>query len=157
MHNRYDDPGKLVTDPERLELINGAEVCLWRGSGFEIVADLEGRTEEFERLRPFLALAAAHLGEMDNTAQRFNRLYCKGAGFPYTLSVVYPDEPYIVLEYWGEQENTQFDVVFEHKNGGFELRSFGLVREIPPDWDKAPATGKEVRGGLLSRLSSWLR
>jgi hypothetical protein len=33
-------------------------------------------------------------------------------------------------------ENTEFDVVFQYVNGDFILKSFGMVKNIPLNWDK---------------------
>ena len=41
----------------------------------------------------------------------------------------------IILKYWGTEEDRDFDVVFEFKNGKFVLRNFDTVRDIPEDWE----------------------
>ena len=42
----------------------------------------------------------------------------------------------IALEYWGARENTQYLVKFEEIDNKFILKSFGMVDDIPADWDE---------------------
>ena len=50
---------------------------------------------------------------------------------------IYIDKPnMIALEYWGTRENTQYLVKFEEIDNKFILKSFGMVDDIPADWDE---------------------
>lgn len=46
MYNRYHDIRKFITDPEKLQMMNGSEVYISSEEDYDIVVDLEGHTEE---------------------------------------------------------------------------------------------------------------
>ncbi len=137
MYDRCADLAKFITEPQELRLVNGSEVYISREEDYNIVVDLAGREELLEQLKPSMIFVAQHLFELDNMAQKFDRLHGGSRRFPYFVAIVYIDGPYIILEYWGSEENTQFDVVFERQEGGFRLNSFGTILNIPPDWERA--------------------
>ena len=156
MYNRYSDATKFVTDPSKLQIVNGSEVYI----SSDIVVDLQGHTEEFERLKPFITLVAQSICDLDNTTQKFDNLHSKSSQFPYVVAIVFIDEPNVILEYWGTEENTQFDVVFEHNDGMFTLKSFGTILNIPPDWEQTLSADHNEKTsspkGFLRRLIDWL-
>ena len=45
------------------------------------------------------------------------------------------------MEYWGCVENTQFYVRFKYIENRYILKSFGLVEDIPEDWEKEQFKG----------------
>jgi len=157
MYNRYSDIKKFVTDPSKLQIVNGSEVYISSEENYDIVIDLQGHTEEFEQLKPFITLIAQSICDLDNTAQKFDNLHSKSSQFPYVVAIVFIDDPHVILEYWGTEENTQFDVVFEHNDGMFTLKSFGTILNILPDWEQTLSndhSGKKQvpQKGFLHRL-----
>lgn len=161
MYNRYADIEKFVTDPDELQITNGSEVYISSEDNYDIVVDLQGHTEDFEQLKPFISFVAKNICELDNIAQKFDNLHSKRSQFPYVVAVVFVDNPYVILEYWGTEENTQFDVVFEHNNEKFLLKSFGTIQDIPENWEEIipTDTSKTKSGpkkGLLRKLIGWL-
>lgn len=153
-YDRYSDPGRFITDPAKLRLTKTGEVYLSPGEDYDIAADLEGREGEFEALRPRLARLAGELCGLDNMTQRFNRRVLKaGWRFPYDLAVVTLRGPEVVLEYWGREENTTFQVTFREGKEGYVLTGFGILppERIPPDWDK------EEEPPRKKTLLDWLR
>jgi len=109
MYNRYHDIKKFITDPEKLQLVNGSEVYISSEDNYDIVVDLEEHVADFENLKPLIAFVARNLCILDNTAQTFDRLYSESSRFPYDVEIVFIDIPYVTLEYWGTEVNTQFD------------------------------------------------
>ena len=138
MYNRYYDIKKLITDPEKLQIVNGSEVYISSEEDYDIVVDLKEHKEEFESLKPFIAFIARNICELDNTAQKFNRLHSGESRFPFDLELIFIDVSHVILEYWGTEVNTQFDVVFEYSKDKFTLKKFGMIQDIPADWEKAP-------------------
>ena len=138
MYNRYHDIKKFVTDPEKLQIVNGSEVYISSEEDYDIVVDLKEHKEEFESLKPFIALIARNICELDNTAQKFDRLHSGESRFLFDLELVFIDVSHVILEYWGTEVNTQFDVVFEYSKDKFTLKKFGMIQDIPADWEKAP-------------------
>ena len=114
MYNRYHDIKKFVTDPEKLQIVNGSEVYISSEEDYDIVVDLKEHKEEFESLKPFIAFIARNICELDNTAQKFNRLHSGESRFPFDLELIFIDVSHVILEYWGTEVNTQFGVVFEY-------------------------------------------
>lgn len=161
MYNRYADIEKFVTDPDELQIANGSEVYISSEDNYDIVVDLQGHTEDFEQLKPFISFVAKNICELDNIAQKFDNLHSKSSQFPYVVAVVFVDNPYVILEYWGTEENTQFDVVFEHNNEKFFVKSFGTIQDIPENWEEVipTDTSKTKNGpkkGFLRKLIGWL-
>ena len=161
MYNRYADIEKFVTDPDELQIANGSEVYISSEDNYDIVVDLQGHTEDFEQLKPFISFVAKNICELDNIAQKFDNLHSKSSQFPYVVAVVFVDNPYVILEYWGTEENTQFDVVLEHNNEKFFVKSFGTIQDIPENWEEVipTDTSKTKNGpkkGFLRKLIGWL-
>ena len=164
MYDRYADMEKFITDPDKLQIVNGSEVYISSENDYDIAVDLQGRVEEFERLKPFIVFVAKSICELDNTVQKFDSRHSwnrPGGQFQYQIAAVFVDDPYIILEYWGTEENTQFDVVFEHDKGKFLLRSFGTMQDIPENWEEiAPADARKQKSGspkgFLRKLMEWL-
>ncbi len=148
MYNRYADIEKFVTDPDELQIANGSEVYISSEDNYDIVVDLQGHTEDFEQLKPFISFVAKNICELDNIAQKFDNLHSKSSQFPYVVAVVFVDNPYVILEYWGTEENTQFDVVFEHNNEKFFVKSFGTIQDIPENWEEViPTDTSKTKNG----------
>ena len=161
MYNRYHDIKKFITDPEKLQIVNSSEVYISSEENYDIVVDLAGHIADFEGLKPFIVLVAQSLCELDNTAQKFDKLQSGSLYFPCVVSIIFIDYPYVIFEYWGTEENTQFDVVFEHSEGKFTLKSFGTISNIPSNWEEILSANRskkqEVKKkGLLRRLIDWL-
>ena len=161
MYNRYYNIEKFITDPDKLQITNGSEVYVSSEDNFDIVVDLQDRAEDFEQLKPFIAFVAQSVCELDNTAQKFDKLHSGSSQFPYIVAIIFIDDPYIIFRYWGTEENTEFDVVFEHSEGKFTLKSFGTISDIPSNWEENLSADRskkqEVKKkGLLQRLIDWL-
>lgn len=138
MYNQYHDIKKFVTDLEKLQIVNGSEVYISSEEDYDIVVDLKEHKEEFESLKPFIAFIARNICELDNTAQKFNRLHSGESRFPFDLELIFIDVSHVILEYWGTEVNTQFGVVFEYSKDKFTLKKFGMIQDIPADWEQAP-------------------
>ena len=91
MYNRYYDIKKFITDPEKLQIVNGSEVYISSEEDYDIVVDLKGHKEEFESLKPFIAFVARNICELDNTAQKFDKLHSGESRFPFDLELVFID------------------------------------------------------------------
>ena len=161
MYNRYNDIEKFVIAPNKLQVVNGSEIYISSEENYNIVVDLQGHTDEFEQLKPFIITVVQNVCELDNTAQKFDKLQSGSLYFPCVVSIIFIDYPYVIFEYWGTEENTQFDVVFEHSEGKFTLKSFGTISNIPSNWEEILSANRskkqEVKKkGLLRRLIDWL-
>ena len=160
MYNRYYDIKKFITDPEKLQIVNGSEVYISSEEDYDIVVDLKEHKEEFESLKPFIALIARNICELDNTAQKFDRLHSGESRFPFDLELVFIDVSHVILEYWGTEVNTQFDVVFEYSKDKFTLKKFGMIQDIPADWEQAPILkgnkSKQDKKSFLHGIIHWM-
>lgn len=140
IYQRYKDSGKLITDVHELELTQNAQVLIYREDQWydEVFVDLEGRAERFEKLKPHIVFVAENLSKMDAIAQKYselhgNRSFADGFEVAYILLDA-PDR--IRLGYYGMRENTEFEVIFQRIDDALILKSFGMVKDIPVDWDK---------------------
>lgn len=161
MYNRYYDIKKFITDPEKLQIVNGSEVYISSEEDYDIVVDLKGHKEEFESLKPFIAFVARNICELDNTAQKFDKLHSGESRFPFDLELVFIDVSHVILEYWGTEVNTQFDVVFEYRKGKFTLKKFGMIQDIPADWEqdlilKGNKSKQDKKKSFLQGIIHWM-
>lgn len=161
MYNRYGDIEKFITDPDKLQITNDSEVYISSEDNYDIVFDLQGHSEEFEQLKPFITFVARSVCELDNMAQKFDKLYSGNSQFNYIVAIIFIDNPYIIFRYWGTEENTEFDVVFEHSKDKFILKSFGTIFDISSNWEETLSVGRskkqEVKKkGVLRKLLDWL-
>ena len=137
-YNRYSDINKFVTDPNELKIVDNSYVYISREEDYGIALDLDERVSEFEMLKSQIVFVAEHICELDNMAQRFIYMrHPEEKEFMDTLEIVYIDDPNIVtLEYWGYHVNTQYLVEFKYEDNRFKLKSFGMVNDIPDNWEK---------------------
>ena len=161
MYNRYHDIKKFVTDPEKLQIVNGSEVYISSEEDYDIVVDLKEHKEEFESLKPFIAFIARNICELDNTAQKFNRLHSGESRFPFDLELIFIDVSHVILEYWGTEVNTQFGVVFEYSKDKFTLKKFGMIQDIPADWEqdlilKGNKSKQDKKKSFLHGIIHWM-
>ena len=161
MYNRYHDIEKFITNPEKLQIVNGSEVYISSEENYDIVVDLEGHKEEFESLKPFIAFIARNICELDNTVQKFDRLHSGESRFPFDLELIFIDVSHVILEYWGTEVNTQFDVVFEYRKGKFTLKKFGMIQDIPADWEqdlilKGNKSKQDKKKSFLHGIIYWM-
>lgn len=137
IHERYTDNSKLVMDINELKLTEDALVLIYYGDKRydEVTVDLEGEESRYEELKPYIIFVAKNLCKMDCIAQKYSR----DSEFAHRYEVAYIRlnvKDIISLRYYGMIENTEFDVVFQYVNGDFILKSFGMVKNIPLNWDK---------------------
>lgn len=139
MYDRFNDASKFIT-PDKWALDGDGFVYISGEDDYDIAVDFERCYCSFEELKPFITLVVEQITELDNTVQRF---YNKSHGFSplretefYLNLVSLPKPDFVTLEYVCEKVNSQFDVLFEYKNERFYLREFGLLKDIPEDWDE---------------------
>jgi len=87
MYNRYNNIEKFIIDPNKLQMVNGSEVYISSEENYNIVVDLQGHTDEFEQLKPFIITVVQNVCELDNTAQKFDKLQSGSPHFPYVVSI----------------------------------------------------------------------
>lgn len=140
IRKRYVDTTKLITDIEKLELTSAGEILIYCGDKWydEVTVNLEVQEEKFEELKSVIACIAKNLYKIDLIAQRYNTLYGDGK-FVSSYEIGYIclnalDE--ISVRYYGMEVNTEFDVIFQYINDEFLLKSFGMRKNIPLDWDR---------------------
>lgn len=140
IRKRYTDSSKLIVDVNELKLTKQDTVLIYceDESHDEIAVNLGAQAEKFEELKPYIIFIAKNLCKMDSIAQRYTALHGNSSfADDYEIAYICLDAPdKIRLGYYGINENTEFDVVFQHINGDFILKSFGMVKDIPPDWDR---------------------
>ena len=138
---RYNDKNSLITDADELQLSATAEVVIYREDKWysDVLFDLEGKKEKFNELKPLIVFIAENLCELDCIAQKYSALHGDDRfADGYVAAYICLREPDLVsLTYYGTYENTEFDVVFQHCDDRFILKSFGMVKDIAPDWESA--------------------
>ena len=141
IQKRYEDSTKLIVDANELELTGTAQVLVYREDKWydEITVDLQGQEEKFEELKPLIVYAAQNLCKMDVIAQRYSALhgdskFVEGYKVAYICLGALEE---ISVYYYGMRENTEFEVIFQRVGDELLLKSFGMTKNIPPDWDKA--------------------
>ena len=136
MYNRYQDIDKFITDVNELRMDKDGGVYISNEEDYGIMVDLEEQMDKFEELKSQIVFAAEHIGELDNMVQRYSKKRWNETVEDY-VALVYIDEPNLItLEYWGARVNTQYLVEFEYTDNQFVLKSFGINKDIPADWDK---------------------
>ncbi len=148
MYNRYGNTNKFITDIDKLKMDKYGTVYISEEDDYDISVCLDEQMERFEELKPVIIKVAEHVCELDNIVQRYYKKCCKNSqkyykerynidDFEDYPETIYIDKPnMIALEYWGTRENTQYLVKFEEIDNKFILKSFGMVDDIPADWDE---------------------
>lgn len=141
MYDRYGDISKFITDPDKLELAENKYVCISCESDYDIAVGLDGCYGSFDEVKPFIAFVAEHINELDNIVQKYDRRNSRNSAMhetPFDLYLISLKKPnHITLEYYCTDVNSEFNTVFEYKDGSFHLRSFGTVKNIPDDWESS--------------------
>lgn len=140
VQERYKDKDHLISDIHELSLISKSEVLIYKEDlrHDDICLDLEEAVTHFEELKPYIRFIAENLSKMDSIVQKYsesngNNRFADNFELAY-ICLKEPNE--IILTYYGANENTQFDVVFQYYKEILILKSCGLMKDILFDWDK---------------------
>ena len=141
IQRRYTEQKELIQHADELELTGGRSVLLYRGNQWleEVSVDLGREADRFEALRPYLLKIGAALSGLDASVQKYSALYGGDSRFSehyYVADMGLEGDGVLRLTYFGSVENTEFDVCFQDMGDRFLLRSYGMKKEIPPDWEE---------------------
>ena len=137
-YNRYGDRSKFVTEERQIEIFDECYIPISGETDYDMAVYLEKGVAENGDIKKYILALIEHICELDNITQKYNSIrFPQEQDFPYELVNIHIERlEDIRLEYWGCIENTQFDVGFKWVQNRFILKSFGLIKDIPEDWDK---------------------
>lgn len=128
--NRYKDKD-FIHSTHQLEIIKD-EILISKEHG--IVIGLEPyQVVKFEDLQEFIIKIISKIPELDNETQDFYETISDDTDFPHSLSVIYLDGNQIILDYWSDEVNNQFSVIFDFENDIFKLKNWNY-REVALNW-----------------------
>lgn len=140
IRKRYTDKTRLIADANELKLTDRTLIQIYQEDKWydEVYIDLEKQAVNFEELKSYIIFIARNLCEIDAIVQKYLLLHGNAAfADDCQIAYLYFDEPdKIRITYYGTHINTEFDVLFQHINDKFILKSCGMVKNIPSDWDK---------------------
>ena len=141
-YNRYERE-KFIEDASQIEVVDECYICISGEDDYDMAIYLEEDASEIEDINKYIMSLIEHIGELDNMVQKYNSIrWPQETDFPYELVNIHIDgQEDIRLEYWGCIENTQFYVRFKYIKNSYVMKSFGLVEDIPEDWEKEQFKG----------------
>lgn len=71
MYDRYKDISKFITDPDKLEIADDGYVYISGENDYDIAVNMNCYGS-FDEVKPYIALIAEHINELDNLVQRFD-------------------------------------------------------------------------------------
>lgn len=129
--NRYSRID-FIDSAEKLE-IRQDEILISPRHGIVIALEPE-QVERYEELKEFIMQLIVKIPELDNETQDFYEIISSETDFPHSLAIVYFDEQEVRLDYWSDNENNQFDVVF---SPGWQLVRWNR-HLVAPNWKTQP-------------------
>lgn len=109
--------------------LNGDEILI--SEKHDIVVALEpNQIEQYSDLKDFIVEISRSIPNFDNLTQDYYETMSDDIDFPYNLSVVYFEGNKVILDYWSEQVNNQFDIVFTRHASSWKLVSWN-GKDIP--------------------------
>lgn len=132
----------LINSMEELSLRirSGEDIIIFGADKWyeDIILCLEDEEEWTDEMKLFAYFISQNFYQMDNIAAEYNAHYGDRKFVDdFQLAIIYINsKSQIRLEYWGIKDNTQFDICFEYISERFILKSFGLEKDIPFDWNK---------------------
>lgn len=131
---RYNDKSKTITD--NYVLINGEVLIYEEDDHYDAVSVCLDSDSDFKALIPEIEFIARNLEKMDIIAQKYSA-YRKDTNFAAENNIAYAgfSENEITLTYFGTEVNTEFEVVFVKNKGNVSLKSFGMIKSIPDNWE----------------------
>ncbi len=72
MYDRYNDISKFITNPEKLKIADDGYVYISGENDYDIAVDMEDSYGSFDEVKPYIAIIASHINELDNLVQRFD-------------------------------------------------------------------------------------
>lgn len=137
-YNRYGDRLKFVSDEREIKIYDECYIPISSEDDYDMAVYLETGVREHEEIKKYILSLIEHICELDNITQKYNSVrFPHEQDFPYELVNIHIERlGDIRLEYWGCIENTQFNVGFKWVKNRFFLKSFGMIKDIPEDWDK---------------------
>lgn len=137
-YNRYSDKSKFIADESRIEFYEDCYIRISDEDDYDMEIVLTKGARDIADIKKYIISLIGYICELDNMAQKYLSIQHPALDqFPYDLANIYIDGPEdIRLGYYGIIENTEFDVGFKFVENRFVLRSYGMTKDIPEDWDK---------------------
>ena len=136
-YNRYGDRSKFIEEESEIKIWDECYITISCEEDYDMAIYLEKGATEIDDIRKYTLSLVEYICELDNTVQKYNSIrFPEEHDFPYELVNIHIDRfEDLRLEYWG-CENTQFYASFKWVQKRFILKTFGLIKDIPEDWDK---------------------
>lgn len=136
-YNRYDR-SMFIADEREIKIYGECYVSIFKEGDYEIGIFLGKGALEIDDIKKYIMSLIEHICELDNIVQKYNSIrYPQEHDFPFELNCIQIDGPKdIRFQYDCYLYNTSFDVGFKWIENQFVLKSFGMVKDIPEDWDK---------------------
>ena len=122
-YNRYNDLTKFITNENELKITNEVEIYI--SDYYDISIDLSYLNSINELDKDFICTISKNICDIDNTVQKYYQYILKKPNFDFDLGIIFiKNNNSIVIDYWGNVVNTQFDVELKYEGNKFILTRF---------------------------------
>lgn len=128
--NRYQD-GQFICAEQALT-IDQDEILISAEHAIVIALEPE-QVEGIAGLMTFIRQIIKAVPALDNEVQDFYETISHDTDFPHSLSIIYFDGNDVILDYWSDEMNNQFSVIFTHENEAWWLKEWN-GRTVPDTW-----------------------
>ncbi len=128
--NRYQD--EQFIRAEQALTINQDEILISAEHAIVIALEPE-QVDGITGLMTFIRKIIKAVPALDNEVQDFYETISSDTDFPHSLSIIYFDGNDVILDYWSDEMNNQFSVIFTHEHEAWWLKEWN-GRTVPDTW-----------------------
>lgn len=122
-YNRYNDLTKFITNENELKITNEVEIYI--SNYYDISIDLSYLNSINELDKEFICTISKNVCDIDNTVQKYCQYILKEPDFYFDLAIIsIKNNNSIIVDYWGNVFNSQFDVELKYEGNKFILTRF---------------------------------
>lgn len=122
-YNRYNDLTKFITNENELKITNEVEIYI--SDYYDISIDLSYLNSINELDKEFICTISKNVCDIDNIVQKYCQYILKKSDFYFDLAIIsIKNNNSIIVDYWGNVVNSQFDVELKYEGNKFILTRF---------------------------------
>ncbi|WP_010252858.1 hypothetical protein [Acetivibrio cellulolyticus] len=90
----------------------------------------------YNELKDFIIEIVKNIPWFDNETQDYYETISDDTDFPHSLAAIYFEGNEVTLDYWSEDVNNQFSIIFQLENSVWLLKRWNIM-DVPSDWRNA--------------------
>ena len=116
----------FISDPNELKLVNDEIIV---SEKHYIVIGMEPhQVKRYTELKGFIMEIIRSIPRFDDETQDYYEIISDDSDFPHSLEVIWFADNEVILDYWSEEVNNQFNIKFSFENNIFRMKEWNGMK-----------------------------